>query len=86
MTLSQEAARHMAMVMMAFAEGKVIEFRSTNSEGSWWKVAENPAWDWSKFQYRIKPDVPEYMEVGQVMDKIRGLEERISTLEERLTI
>jgi len=39
-------------VMQAFADGKEIEF----NWGGGWQLCPKPAWDWSKLNYRIKPE------------------------------
>ena len=39
-------------IMQAFADGKEIEF----SWGDSWQLCPKPAWNWSKLNYRIKPE------------------------------
>lgn len=39
-------------VMQAFLDGKRIEFRSVYAD---WAQAENPTWDWSRFEFRVAP-------------------------------
>lgn len=43
-------------VMQAFVDGKEIEYRG-NGDCDWTKLSI-PAWDWSKYIYRIKPAEP----------------------------
>lgn len=56
----QQEARDFADVMLAYASGKTIEYRIRYTEfgepGSLWSDhPEIPAWDWSRFEYRVKP-------------------------------
>lgn len=48
----------MIAVMQAYEEGKEIEFYD-KSTGTW-ETAEPPLWDWGIFQYRVKPEEPQY--------------------------
>lgn len=41
-------------VMQAYLDGKEIQYRTHSNEI--WYDAENPAWDWSNHEYRIKPE------------------------------
>lgn len=45
-------ARQAAEVMMAYAEGRKIEFRPAQSEEEW-KTVVHPFFDWLRFEYRI---------------------------------
>lgn len=45
----------MIEVMQAFVDGKAIEFRPEGSDE--WGDVPKPVWDWSCFEYRIKPKV-----------------------------
>lgn len=52
----QDKARQQAEVMIAFAEGKTIEYRENGEHV--WEYAKTPSWDWFSFDYRIKPAEP----------------------------
>lgn len=45
-------ARQAAEVMMAYSDGKQIEFRRASSIEKW-QVAECPFFDWLRFEYRV---------------------------------
>lgn len=45
-------ARQAAEIMLAYAEGRKIEFRRAQSEEEW-KVVVHPFFDWLRFEYRI---------------------------------
>ena len=50
---------HMIAVMTAFKEGEAIQLRHRNNDaGDWVNVRGSTAWDWSMFDYRIKPAEP----------------------------
>lgn len=49
--------REQIEVMQAFLEGKEIEQAPQLDLSNWWTVAF-PVWDWSHFEYRIKPEPP----------------------------
>lgn len=42
-------------VMKAFIEGKTIQCKRVNYN-DWYDC--NPDWDWSTFEYRVKPEAP----------------------------
>lgn len=46
----------MISIMRAFAEGKKIECRRYVSDN--WYITKVPCWDWSSFDYRVKPEHP----------------------------
>jgi len=48
--------QEMIAVMQAAVEGKVIE-TAKSSEGVW-RVNPAPMWDWSNYDYRVKPSPP----------------------------
>ena len=51
-------------VMQHFADGGKIEFRRLNSpEWGLWGLTEDPMWDWSNYNYRIKQEQPKTKEV-----------------------
>lgn len=43
-------------VMQAFAEGKEIEVRPLHSTENDWVTGLTPVWNWTAFEYRIKPE------------------------------
>ena len=45
----------MTKVMKAFAEGKKIQFTSVANKDVVWMDTDNPTWDFSSYNYRIKP-------------------------------
>lgn len=45
-------ARQAAEIMLAYSDGKQIEFRRAQSEEEW-KVAAYPFFDWLRFEYRV---------------------------------
>ena len=51
--MTRDEARKAAQVMLAYADGKEIEF-SDKGEKIWSNVG-SPAFDWRNFCYRIKP-------------------------------
>lgn len=42
-------------IMKAYVNGKQIQFRAINSSSIWHDIDE-PQWDWSDSEYRIKPE------------------------------
>ena len=46
----------MTEVMNAFAEGKKIQFTSVANKDMVWMDTDNPTWDFSSYNYRIKPE------------------------------
>lgn len=59
MTLREKIA-----VMIAYDEGKAIEWRyaSHSSTNDTWNVTNDPVWNWADYDYRVKPEkkVPVY--------------------------
>lgn len=55
MTPEQAKTKHQAEVMLAYAEGKTIQARSTLYDDEWGDCAE-PVWAWNTNEYRVKPD------------------------------
>ena len=45
-------------VMLAFDEGKQIQYRSVNHIEVPWQDCNAPLWDWYGLNYRIKPQTP----------------------------
>lgn len=54
--MTREEARKAAEVMLAYADGKEIEYLY-NGE---WEDALNPTFDWYEEEYRIKPKQPKF--------------------------
>jgi len=50
--------RYQIAVMQAAADGKEIQRGPGRSSTNPWVDADNPAWDWSMFDYRVKPREP----------------------------
>lgn len=46
----------MIAVMQAYADGKKIEFLGREWEVNVWEECTSPLWDWTNFDYRIKPE------------------------------
>ena len=48
----------MVTVMQAFKEGKAIQYWARCNRGTDenWGDAPNPSWDWSAYDYRVKPE------------------------------
>ena len=47
----------MIAVIQAHKEGKVIEWRDKEHPEDLWNAPGNPCWDFSTFDYRIKPEL-----------------------------
>ena len=63
MTKEQQEAKRKAEVMLAFAEGKEIEFKGSEDI---WEEIEFPIWAWDSANYRIKPSEPRRCEARYV--------------------
>lgn len=53
-------------IMTAYKEGKKIEARSSNYNGSWAEVG-HPAWNWEDCDYRVKEE-PQYIPYDSVLE------------------
>ena len=53
--MTREEARKAAEVMLAYADGKEIEFLNNSRE---WKSSLNPVFNWEIFKYRNKKSLP----------------------------
>lgn len=42
----------MIKVMQAYVDGEEIEYTRSGKD---WRYSDDPEWDWSLFEYRIKP-------------------------------
>ena len=49
-----EETKEAAAVMLAWADGKEIEYKEMALTGGW-TTTKNPQWRWKDFSYRIKP-------------------------------
>ena len=47
-------------VMQAYEKGETIECASLESEDRVWLEVKYPLWNWSAFEYRIKPEESEF--------------------------
>ena len=56
-----KTTKEMAEIMLAFERGEQIEFISKNLRNSadWTTMTQEPKWNWSDFDYRVKPK-PKY--------------------------
>ena len=54
--MTLEETRQAAAVMLAFAEGKKIEFRERGSSKKWWLIFGDPEWMWCSVEYRVAPE------------------------------
>ena len=52
--ITKSATKRLAEIMLAYAEGKDIEWREVGSN-VWHDLDEVPTWNWKKYQYRVKP-------------------------------
>jgi hypothetical protein len=50
------STKEMIAVMQAFDDGKVIQFKG--DLGTWQDC--NPSWNWSEYEYRVKPEPREW--------------------------
>lgn len=51
--MTQEEAKKAAEVMMAYADGRAIQYRKKGDAD--WAKSTTPAFDWYKYEYRVKP-------------------------------
>lgn len=56
MTTEQQEAKRRAEVMLAFANGAVIEYRPKDRPDLVWGITTIPHWDWFNFDYRVNPN------------------------------
>lgn len=52
--MTREEAKKIAEAMMAYAEGKNIEFSRWGAED--WQPCDNPSFQFGSYQYRVQPD------------------------------
>lgn len=52
--MTPEETRQAAAVMIAYAEGKPIQWRLDKDDD--WQEAEAPRWDWVCNEYRVAPE------------------------------
>lgn len=58
MTEAQQRAYDQAQVMLAFSQGKKIEYRSKHVKSDW-ETAHDPLWRFENWDYRIAPEPQE---------------------------
>lgn len=55
-----KTTEEMMAVMTAYKEGKIIESKYVHEHNTvTWAAAPMPCWDWSNYDYRVKPE-PKY--------------------------
>lgn len=54
----QKAAGKQADVMIGFSEGKSVQYRFLKSKDSKWADTSRPSWNWTRYEYRVKPTKP----------------------------
>ena len=52
--MTREEAKQAAEVMQAYADDKAIQYRKKGD--SEWSKSTIPAFDWNKYEYRVKPE------------------------------
>ena len=67
----------MIAVMQAAAEGKDIECSGKYLKEKLWRKTSNPAWNWSSYDYRVKPQPREFTvayreDTGQIVGLSTG--------------
>lgn len=52
-----KTTKEMAEIMLAYERGEQIEFMPKNlrSSANWTTMTQEPEWNWSDFDYRVKP-------------------------------
>lgn len=67
----------MIELMKAYLEGKTIQCKKVTNNDDWYDWYDcNPAWDWTNFEYRVKPE-PTYR-------PYKGIEEMLEDIKKRL--
>lgn len=52
-----KTTKEMIAVMQAYADGKMLQvFSLYGNKEKWQDVSVQPTWDWSHFDYRVKPE------------------------------
>lgn len=56
-----DEVRQCAAVMLAYADGKTIQYRKRygppgNTPECDWSDHQSPQWNWTDFEYRVKPE------------------------------
>lgn len=54
--MTLEETRQAAAVMLAYAEGKPIQWRDAEDESDQWEICEIPLWNWDVWEYRVAPE------------------------------
>lgn len=67
--MNREDARKNAEVMLAYADGKTIQWRHRGKIGVSWDTMDDrflgPAFNFSNFEYRVKPE-PKIIEIAYI--------------------
>ncbi len=50
-------------IRKAFENGEPLQYRARSSQDTYWATAHWCGWDWSSYEYRIKPKEKEKVEV-----------------------
>jgi len=60
--MTRDEARKAAAVMLAYAEGKDIQWRMKSPDVAyiWRDTHQSPVFNWTGYDYRIKPEVVRY--------------------------
>jgi len=58
--MTLEATKHAIEVMQAYVDGKEVECLARRVSGDEWEKVVSPAWNWIRYDYRIKPEPREY--------------------------
>ena len=69
----QERAKKQAEVMLAYAEGKEIEYMNVHAS---WTSCSDPVWDWSRNEYRVKKPAPKVVKLWAYVGPSGQLERR----------
>ena len=64
-----KTTKEMAEIMLAFERGEQIEFMSKDLRSSavWTKMTKEPEWNWSDFDYRVKPTHRPYKNAAEFL-------------------
>ena len=67
-----EETKKMIKVMQAFINGSKIEFRYDIAGNEDWQTDDSPAWNWRRFDYRIKKEPSSKFRVGDYVLVLNG--------------
>ena len=54
--MTPDQALEAAAVMIAFANGRKIEWKYADREDYGWRTSDQPTWDWIDCEYRVAPE------------------------------